>query len=112
MVQESGVGGQGSGVRDRESGVRRRKSEVRGQRSEVRVGLENTTISVAPRSPPFQGGGDRALARWGGSAPLVGPSGIYYHAPSPKSVCGIGASPMSRRRCELRRFGEGEESKG
>ena len=33
---------------------------------------------LTPASRPLKKGGDRGFAWWGGSAPLVGPSGIYF----------------------------------
>ena len=59
-----------------------RESGVRGQGSEVR-GRSNASILVVSSSPPFQGGGDRAFARWGGLAQFELPSRAYFHAPSP-----------------------------
>ena len=61
-------------------------------------------------SPPFQGGGDRFAVGWFGA--VCTSLGDLLHGPSPKSVCGIGASPMTRRRGELRSFGEGSASAG
>ena len=65
--RESGVGSQGSGVGS--------------QRSEVRGQSENYDQSCSPALPSFPRRGDRALAWWGGSAPLVIPSEIYFMAP-------------------------------
>ena len=94
-----------------------RGREVKGEGCEIRsqrsgVGSKNTTISVAPRSPPFQGGGGPRLSVVGWFGAVRASLGDLLQGPSPKSVGGIGASPMTRRRCELRRFREGSASAG
>ena len=68
-----------------------------------------TPEKVLP-SFPRRGGPRLSVVGWFGAA---GTSlADRLHPSSPSSVCGIGASPMTRRRGELRSFGEGSASAG
>ena len=101
-----GRGARSSGVGGQRSGVGGQGSEVRGRRS------GNTSNPCSPALPSLarRGGPRLSVVGWFGAVRTS--RGDLLHDSSPKAVGGIGASPMTRRRCELGRFGEDRRARG